>query len=119
MRTKDTSLLEDIISQIDTFYLRYGRVPSTRELAEVLPLSHNRIAQYLRDMCEKGMLEYVNGKIVTEKMTKLKSSVAVPILGSISCGMPLMEEENIEAYAKLPEEQIGRASGRERVFITV
>lgn len=107
MRTKDTSLMEDIISQIDTFYLRYGRVPSTRELAEVLPLSHNRIAQYLRDMCEKGMLEYVNGKIVTEKMTKLKSSVAVPILGSISCGMPLMEEENIEAYAKLPEELVG------------
>ena len=107
MRTKDVSLMENILNEIDSFYLDKGRAPTTRELAEVLPLSHNRIAQYLREMHEKGMFEYVDGKVVTEKMTKLKSSVAVPILGSISCGIPLMEEENIEAYARLPEELVG------------
>lgn len=108
MRTKDASLMESILNEIDLFYLDKGRTPTTRELAEVLPLSHNRIALYLRDMYAKGMLEYVDGKIVTEKMSKLKpESVAVPILGSISCGTPLMEEENIESYVKLPVELVG------------
>lgn len=108
MRTKDVSLMENILNEIDSFYLDKGRAPTTRELAEDLPLSHNRIAQYLRDMHEKGMLDYVDGKVVTEKMSKMKYSVAVPILGSISCGMPLTEEGNIEAYAKLPAELVGQ-----------
>lgn len=108
MRTKDTNLMESIINEIDSFYLCNSRAPTTRELAEVLPLSHNRIALYLREMHEKDMLDYVDGKIVTEKMLKLKpESVTVPILGSISCGMPLTEEENIESYVKLPVELVG------------
>ncbi len=108
MQTKDAGLMENIKTEIDTFYSRHGRAPSTRELADVLPLSHNSIARYLREMNEKGMLEYDGGKITTEKMSKSKSeSVSVPILGSISCGIPLTEEENVESYVRLPTELVG------------
>ena len=109
MRTKDESLMESIKSEIDSFYSRSGRAPSTRELADILPLSHNSIARYLREMNEKGMLEYDNGRIVTAMMSKIKpESVTVPILGSISCGILLTEEENVESYVRLPIELVGR-----------
>lgn len=111
MQTKDKSIMEEIQTEIDAFYFLYNRTPSTRELAQTLPskLSHNTIARYLREMNERGMLEYDNGKITTAKMSKIRpESVSVPILGSISCGIPLTEEGNVESYVRLPTELVGR-----------
>ncbi|MCH5162049.1 MAG: repressor LexA [Clostridiales bacterium] len=109
MRTKDKSLMESIKVEIDSFYSRNGRAPSTRELGEICGTSHITISRYLREMNEKGMLEYDNGKITTARMNKIKpESVTVPILGSISCGTLLTEEENVESYVRLPIELVGR-----------
>ena len=108
MRTKDTVLMGNILDEIDRYYFMYGVAPSTRELAERVGMSHNTVARYLRDMSNRGMLEYSEGRIVTQKMTKSKpDSVSVPLLGSISCGMPLTAEENVESYLRLPTEIIG------------
>ncbi|MCH5154723.1 MAG: repressor LexA [Clostridiales bacterium] len=109
MRTKDTMLMENILAEIDRYYFVYGRAPSTRELAEKVSMSHNTVARYLRDMNIRGMLEYSEGRIVTQKMTKSRlDSVSVPLLGSISCGVPLTAEENVESYLRLPTEIIGQ-----------
>lgn len=109
MPSKDKTLMENILKAVDDFYSKHDRTPSIRELGEICGTSHITISRYLREMNEKGMLEYVDGEIVTEKMLKLKpESVTVPILGSISCGLPLTEEENIESYVKLPVELVGR-----------
>ncbi|MCH5155953.1 MAG: repressor LexA [Clostridiales bacterium] len=108
MRTKDAQLMENILIEIDRYYSECGRAPSTRELAEKVSMSHNTVARYLRDMNERGMLGYAKGRIVTRKMSKSKpESVSVPILGSISCGMPLTAEGNVESYVRLPTELIG------------
>ena len=109
MRTKDTILMENILVEIDRYYFVYGRAPSTRELAEKVSMSHNTVARYLRDMNDRGMVEYCEGRIVTQKMTKSRlDSVSVPLLGSISCGVPLTAEENVESYLRLPTEIIGQ-----------
>lgn len=109
MRTKDTILMGNILAEIDRYYFRCGVVPSTRELAVAVSMSHNTVARYLRDMNERGMLEYCEGRIVTPKMIKSKcESVSVPLLGSISCGVPLTAEENVESYLRLPTEIIGQ-----------
>lgn len=108
MPSKDKALIENILKVVDEFYGKYDRTPSIRELGEICGTSHITVSRYLREMNEKGILKYDGGEIVTEKMTKLKlESVTVPILGSISCGTPLMEEENIESYVKLPVELVG------------
>ena len=109
MRTKDMLLMENILVEIDRYYSLYGRSPSTRELAERVSISHNTVARYLRDMHSRGMLDYDDGRIVTSKMSKIRlDSVSVPILGSISCGIPLTAEENVESYVRLPTELIGQ-----------
>lgn len=109
MRTKDKNIMQDIIDETNAFFVREGRAPSTRELSERVALSHNRIAVYLKDMADSGMIGYENGKIVTDKISKIKTEyISVPILGSISCGIPLLSEENVESYVKLPTELVGR-----------
>ena len=65
------------------------------------------------------MLSYRNGEIVTERTNKI-SLLTKPaaVLGSVSCGMPQLEEEYIEEYVSLPVSLFGegeffilRASG--------
>lgn len=109
MPSKDKALMENILKAVDEFYGEHYRTPSIRELGEICGTSHITISRYLREMNDNGMLEYDGGKILTEKMSKSKSeSVSVPILGSISCGIPLTEEENVESYVRLPTELVGR-----------
>lgn len=108
MPSKDKTLMEKVLKAVDEFYDKHDRTPSIRELGEICGTSHITVSRYLREMNEKGILEYDGGEIVTKKMSKLKpESVTVPILGSISCGMPLTEEGNIESYVKLPIELVG------------
>ena len=108
MRPKNSGMVGNLLKAIDDFYDKHDRTPSIRELGEICGTSHITVSRYLREMNENGILEYDGGEIVTKKMSKLKlESVTVPILGSISCGMPLMEEGNIESYVKLPIELVG------------
>lgn len=74
---------------------------------------------YLVAMNDTGMLSYRNGEIVTERTNKI-SLLTKPaaVLGSVSCGMPQLEEEYIEEYVSLPVSLFGegeffilRASG--------
>ena len=108
MRTKDEELMKELETRIDTFFLSKGRTPTSRELAEQCGISAMSVVRYLREMDERGMLVYSDGNIRTNKMSKAsRAAVNVPLVGSISCGRPLLAEESIETYYRLPVELLG------------
>lgn len=108
MRTKDEELMKELETRIDTFFLANGRTPTSRELALQCGISAMSVVRYLREMDERGMLVYSDGNIRTNKMSKASTgAVNVPLVGSISCGRPLLAEESIETYYRLPVELLG------------
>lgn len=108
MRTKDEALMKEIVEAIDEYYSRRGRTPTTREIGAMVGLSHVSVLKYLQDMNDRGMLEYDGGVLSTERIAKSKeSSVSVPLIGSISCGQPLLSEESVESYIRIPTEWLG------------
>ena len=108
MRTKDEELMKELETRIDTFFLSKGRTPTSRELAEQCGISAMSVVRYLREMDERGMLVYSDGNIRTNKMSKAsRAAVNVPLVGSISCGRPLLAAESIETYYRLPVELLG------------
>lgn len=108
MRTKDEALMQEIVDSIDEFYAQKGRTPTVRELGDIVGISHTTIIRYLQDMNERGMLEYDGGRIMTERIAKSKeNSVSIPLIGSISCGQPLLSEESVESYIRIPTEWLG------------
>lgn len=56
------------------------------------------------------MLDYDGHRSIATKETKRTKSetVKVPVLGSVSCGVPKFAEENIEEYVRLPVALFGR-----------
>ena len=46
--------------------------------------------------------------VMSERIAKSKeNSVSIPLIGSISCGQPLLSEESVESYIRIPTEWLG------------
>ena len=119
MRHKSEELMKQIMDYAEQFQLLNHHSPYTSEIADALGIVKSTVYKYLVAMNDRGMLSYRNGEIVTERTNKI-SLLTKPaaVLGSVSCGMPQLEEEYIEEYVSLPVSLFGegeffilRASG--------
>lgn len=109
MRTKSKELMNQICEYVEQFYLENGVSPSTRAIAAELNIANGTAYKYIVAMAENGMVEYDGKSIETAVTKKLnKENTRTAIVGSISCGSPQYEEENIEEYVSLPTAIFGK-----------
>lgn len=101
--------MKEICEYAEQYYLQHGQSPSTTKIAEAVGVSRGTAYKYLVAMNDNGMIEYDGQDIqtpVTKKLNKDTSQTA--IVGSIPCGSPQYEEENIEEYISLPTAIFGK-----------
>ena len=105
---KDTK--DKIVNYVNDFYRCEHHTPSVREIAAGLGIGKSTVHNYLVGMNELKELVYDGKKIETDVILKCNSlsKLSAPILGSIGCGDPTTEEENIEEYVNLPESIFGK-----------
>ena len=111
MRSKSTALMNQIIDFIDLKFNETGLVPSMQEIAVHFEIGKTCVWNYVKEMQEKGMLEYnsCTHGIKTPSMMKLDTdSVNVPLVGTVACGKPILAEENIETYLPIPTRWLGK-----------
>ncbi len=110
MRTKNKEYFEMIETYIDDYREKNGVTPTVREIENGIGLSKTTVSRYLAFMRENGMIDYEGHRnIRTKESSKIKSeTVKVPVLGTVSCGVPKYAEENIEEYVRLPVALFGR-----------
>ena len=103
MRSKDIELMNKIKKFAEDFYIKEKCSPSTTVIAKNVGSTRGTIYRYLVEMNEKGLIKYDGKTIITDITEKVqKEKVGVPICGSISCGSPIEERENIETIVSLP-----------------
>lgn len=108
MRSKNPAYFELLIRFIDDYIDNYGRSPSTHEIASGTGLSPATVSRYLSRMREDGIIDYSGHRNIVTKRNSATETNAVPVLGSVSCGIPKFAEENIEEYVKLPVSLFGK-----------
>lgn len=104
MKTQEMSNKElEALRVIRNSLMRRGRVPSIRELMASLGYRSPRSAAVIYgNLIEKGILRRKRDgnlqfvEVVEDNMSRAQT-VDVPLVGSISCGVPILAEENIEA----------------------
>jgi repressor LexA len=101
-------ILEFIRSEIQT----KGYPPSVREIAVAVGLkSTSTVHGHLRRLEKKGLLHRDAMKPRAMELTEERESavptVAVPVLGHVTAGLPILAEENLEEYIPLPETLLG------------
>ena len=104
----------DYFPRIEQFITEYreanGTAPSIKEIAAYLNVCNTTAWRYIQRMASEGLLDYQGGYGRISTISSLKESEpsqAIPSVGSISCGLPLLAEENIEEYVRLPRSWIG------------
>lgn len=109
MRSRSEASKNRIRQFIEEYILENRRSPSCNEIAQALGMVKSTVYRYLVTMQDEGMIDYDGKNIETKKTRKARfDSVDVPLVGSISCGAALLEEEHIQCYVSLPSELFGK-----------
>ena len=109
MRSKSPELMKEICQYAEQYYLQNGISPSTTKIAEEVGVSRGTVYKYLVAMNDRGMIEYDGHDIQTDVTRKLNTETSqTAIVGSVPCGSPQYEEENIEEYISLPTAIFGK-----------
>ena len=109
MRTKKQEYFDSIKKYIADFSDMNGYAPSMSEIAEGVGLPKYTVGRYMIAMREQGIIVYSGAK--SASVTNISSrTIRVPVLGTVSCGVPKLAEENIEEYVRLPVALFGSGS---------
>lgn len=121
----DTSTLPPrqrrILAVIQDWVVRHGYSPSTRQIGDAVGLrSSSTVSKHLKSLEDRGFLR--RGDSVTRPMDvrlflhaagtreSATDAVAVPVVGDIAAGSPILAEENTGDVLTLPRELTGRGT---------
>ena len=88
------------LKEIAEFASKKGYPPTIQELADVLGISHASAHEQVGQLVRKGYLRRETRKargiaVVREPEDEVTDLVAVPIVGRVAAGQPILAEENI------------------------
>ena len=119
MRSKNPELMEKIRTFAENYVLENGICPSTTQVGEAFGISRGTAYKYMAAMDGAGGVSY-RGGVFESGATRLRKggTARAALVGSIPCGTPEEEPEEVEAYLNLPTAIFGegdfyilRASG--------
>ena len=93
----------EALAHIRNWIMKFGRFPSVRDIMEQMKYKSPRsVTLIINELLENGFVgKKSNGgyKMIKDLSTSsMARTIEIPLLGSISCGGPLLAEENIEGY---------------------
>lgn len=114
LNEKEKAVLEYIKKNIkDT-----GYPPSVREICAALGFKSTSSAhQYIWRLAEKGYIDKGDLKTRAIKVVGTESTIAVPIVGKVAAGEPILATENIEDYMSIGESFFSRDTLQNDNFI--
>ena len=111
MRHKSTELMEKIQTYVENYYKEYRHSPSTTQIADAVSIARRTAYKYIVAMSDNGMIRYDGQQISTEKTEKVQTELtSVALLGSVSCGVPTLEEEYAKEFVSLPVSMFGKGT---------
>ena len=108
MRYKDPERIQKIVEIIEYWKLKEGREPTIADIAKDAEMPQSRVHAYLREMDEKGIITYSRRHYDTSRTEMISDDInTAPIVGSVKCGDPQLEEAEIYEYVRLPSSIFG------------
>lgn len=111
---KHSSNRQDEIEAFLSDYRRQRGVPPTmQEIANYCGLNKSTVYKHLKKMEQSGRIISQGGKrgyLTKAPLIEVPEGDIVPIVGRIACGAPVLAQEDIEDYVKLPESIFGSGS---------
>ena len=95
-----------------------GYPPSVREICAALGFKSTSSAhQYISRLAEKGYISKDDLKTRAIKIVGAESTIALPIVGKVAAGEPILAQENVEDYFSIGESFFNKDSLKNDNFI--
>ena len=109
MRTKDQGTLDKILKFVNKYYQENRVAPTISEVAAGVGVARSTTHRYIQELSDRDLLDYGRGILSAPESAKMKTAyIAAPLVGSIYCGSPEEEEENVEEYVSLHVSLFGK-----------
>jgi len=94
---------KEALRHIRNSLMHFGKIPSVRELMNVMDYKSPRSAVLLLEELEsKGFLQKRSDggyRLIKDlESSNIARTVSVPLVGTVSCGSPILAEQNIEGH---------------------
>lgn len=102
---------DEIESYISDYRREHGFSPTVKEIADGLGITKSTVHFHLKNMEKVGRIISQGGRRgyrTKQPIIEVPEGDLVPIVGRIACGTPILAQENIEEYVRLPERIFGR-----------
>lgn len=116
MNPKISARQRAILDCIKDKIQRDGYPPSVREIGEIVGLkSSSTVHAHLIQLEEKGLIKRNPTKpraiipvdMIDNEQEIVSKTLALPVVGNISAGTPILAEQNIESYLPIPIDFVG------------
>ena len=106
MRSKNMDQLRAMKEYLEEYAMEHdGYIPTMTEIAEAFRISRAGAFRYLKEMDERGMVIYRDGRIVTEKTRLIRNregGLSEHYMEGISAGTPTDASGKVEEYYSMP-----------------
>jgi len=106
-----TKRQQEIFDFVKRYSAKHGYPPTVRDIGKAIGLtSSSTVHAHLANLEKLGLLKRDPSKpraleILEEKVDKAKAAVmgAVPVVGQVAAGQPVLADENVEDYVQVPD----------------
>jgi len=115
-QTKPGAKQQQVFDYIKKFILERGFPPSVREIGEAVGLSStSTVHAHLSALERKGYIKRDGSKsrtieLVNDEINLMRQEITkVPIVGTVTAGMPILAVENLDGYFPIPVDYLPNA----------
>ena len=109
MRPKNDERKMEVYRFVNDFMQERGVCPTTQEIGDKLGMAKSTVSKYMNRLMDDGLIEkYGRYQTVLADSPVLPANYTMmPVVGSISCGQPVLAIEDVEEYIPIDVSLLG------------
>ena len=99
----------EVYRYINEFMKERGVCPTTQQIGDTLGMAKSTVSKYMNRLIDDGLIEKYGRyqTIISDNVDLPDNFVMMPVVGSISCGQPILAIEEVEEYIPIDVSMLG------------
>lgn len=110
MRPRNEERKMEVYHYVKDFMKQRGVCPTTQQIGDALGMVKSTVSKYMNRLIDDGLIEKYGRyqTIINDSQAELPDNyVMMPVVGSISCGQPILAIEDVEEYIPIDVSLLG------------
>ena len=109
MRAQNDERKMEVYRFVTDFMKERGVCPTTQQIGDTLGMAKSTVSKYMNRLVDDGLIEKYGRyqTVITENVELPSNFVLMPVVGSVSCGQPILAIEDVEEYIPIDVSLLG------------